>query len=592
MMPLTPQKRRPARAWRLLPLAALLGGCVSVPKIELPKLPDFPIPRMPTPAPAPGPVAAPAGMQQAGDLRALFAKGTVSGNDLLSELLLMKAQIKRDRSTAGLQQWLGSAGVAPAAGGSGGGFFNDLMQGKFDPTSVLNLGLKTAMSAFENELRKSVAGVAYEALDTYFDLLTDDPEALAKETVTLPSPQDMSPQQMQRAVTMAAMVVATRVTARMLKQAQADLASLDDEYKTLVARREKAATVLQEALAGAGSDQARSTLTDADLAYLRQLSLAEFSSDMGAQNLALRYLSAADPAAFGDYKAQEEGLSKRQQALMRTLLGTGAFGGLLVGYGKELAKLSQAKFGEIVAMGPLALAFATEAIPVFQYAAAAWSDGAGVLLKSTKTYRVTVDGKTVEVSDAEDVFKLMAQHGALPELQRSIFRDASRGLLLTVYNCDRGEAGRMLDVAVSQQRRTAFANTLRLEGAESFAFVNAFQAPPERRAEARLAEVLLASDQRRRTDQSSLAYADLQKSVADGSKPGFMAWNDDQLLRLIFASRESEPQYATLEVQGVKVRPVPSMRSLRAYEVLADTCRNQLLSPPSAAAPGLAGPKS
>lgn len=582
---MTHQDSRPrwrARAWRLLPVAAMLAGCVSVPKIELPKLPDFANPLAKTPAAAP--TAAAAAPVPAGDLQAMFAKRTVTGHDLLSELLVMKAQFKRDRSTAAVRQWLGSVEAKPKPPAAGGGFFDKLMGGAIDLTSITSMSLKTALGAFENELRKSVSGVAYDALDTYFDLLTSDPGTLAAESVTLPAPDGLSRPQMQRAVTMAALVVATRVSARMLKQAQIDLESLDEEYKTLVARREKAATLLQEALAGHNAAATQGSLTEVDLAYLRSLSLAEFSRDMGAQNLALRYLSSVDPEAFRDYSAQAEGLSRRQQALLRILLGTGAFGGVLVGYGNEVVKLSLAEFGEIVAMGPLALAFVTEAIPVFQYAAAAWTHGTGALLKPTKTYRVTAGDQTVEVSDAEDVFKLVARHGALPELQRGIFRDASRGLLLTVYHCDRGEAGRMLDIAAPQDHRTRFANAVRLADADTFAFVNAFQAPPERRAEARLAEVVLATDQRRRTDQSTLAYAELQKVVADGQRPGFMAWNDDQLLRLIFASRESEPQYATLEVGGVKIRPVPSMRSLRAYELLADNCRNQLLATPMATA--------
>ena len=96
-----------------------------------------------------------------------------------------------------------------------------------------------------------------------------------------------------------------------------------------------------------------------------------------------------------------------------------------------------------------------------------------------------------------------------------------------------------------------------------------------------LGDELLRNDHRTRSSATQgVAYGELQRDVTRG----YAKWNSDQLLRLILANREGVAAHATLQLGEMRVRPVPSMQSVYAYESLIDECSQQFGGGPRAAA--------
>lgn len=590
----TRQNRRPWPLWMLPPL--LLAGAVGPAQAQSGLFKDLvdkvtkeiKLPTVPSQTDAAQSAAAETAARQAGtsapllmatrddnSMRTLFAKGTVTGVDLLGELRSVR-RVAGDRRSPGVSSLLSGAVTAnttAAAEGLFGGLFQGGAQG---------VAMKGVLAVAEAALMQTALSVATLELGRHLDFLIGDTKALEAETVKLPSANNLTKAQMQRAVNLSAIVVAMRITNRMLKQAEQDLASLDQEYATLIARRENAATLLQQALVSGLPDAAGSSFSPAELDYLRSISTSDFVHDMGAQNLALRLVAATDTKAFAEYKAQSQAATKRQTAALRTLAGVSAFGGLLTLTGRELAKMGKEQpIAELLAFGPLGFNFITELPTALTSVAKIGTSAANDLLSAGKAFRVTVDGKTEEVGSASAVFETLARTGDLPELQRALFRNDGRGLLFAVNKCDPVTAAQMLDSATTGELRQAFARETRQPTVENFSFVDAFT--PGEGAQTDLATELLSRDHRPRLDREP-AMARVQTGVAgsdDGGKPGFLGWNKPQLLRMLFVSREgSAAQYAMLEVGKVSVRPVPSGNALYAYEMLADACRNQFTPAP------------
>ena len=287
------------------------------------------------------------------------------------------------------------------------------------------------------------------------------------------------------------------------------------------------------------------------------MGVREFAQDMGAQNLALRLVAATDPKGFAEYRAQSEGLSQRQKAALRSVAGVVAFGGLLDHRGQRGRQDRQgAAAGRAAGLRPADAGLRDRG------AAGAAVGGRhrrrrrghpGALHPQLPRHR---GAKTEEVSSAAEVFDLLAKNGATAELQQALFRDASRGLLYHVHACDPRTAGQMLDTAVPAEQRAAFARELNLPEAERFNFVNGFVG--DAGAPGNIAEELLGQDHRPRLADRRAAMTAVQLAVAgrttpdDGSaKPGFLRWNNEQLMRLVFVNRDgSAAQFAAMEVAG------------------------------------------
>lgn len=577
-----PDRRLSSRPWAAVPLVFLLAGCQTNPTIKdaidktlsaaAAAATAAPVAQA-APTSAGGAQAANLFQRDMSGMAALFNKGTVNGVELLGELKAVR-RVMAGGGGLSMQQLLSeTSGVGAGSAGN------------FSGAMVKEMAVQVALAKLESELKRFAMSMALKELQGHLDFLIGDSQALSAQTISLPSARGLTQPQMQRALTMAAIVVATRVSTRMVRQAQQDLASLETEYKELIERRERAATLLLQAIGGALPAGARGSFSEADLAYLRALSarvgVGEFAKDMGAQNMALRLVSATDPAAFADFKARSEGLTRRQAAGLRTVGGVVAFGALLTVFGNEVAKMGREQpLPELLTMGPLLFAFATESAGFVRTSWDLLNEGTNAVVKSNRSFRVTVGERTEEVSNAAAVFDILAKNGALPELQRALFRDDRRGLLNSVSNCDREAAATMLDMAVPRELRAGLARERGLADPDRFAFVNAVADEPG----GKLVDVLLGNDMRPRL-QAEPVLGRVQQRIAgqDGSEPaGYLKWNTDQLLRLVFVNRDgSAAQFAAMEISGVTVRPVPSMQSLYAYEKLATAC-GRLFAPPAA----------
>jgi hypothetical protein len=438
----------------------------------------------------------------------------------------------------------------------------------------------------EEAIKPYTSSVGFGALDLHLRTMIEDPALLASEQIQLPSPRDMSHQQAQRVVNMAAIVVATRVTGKLLAKAKADFANVENDYVQLIASRESVAKLLYDVLLKAGSGPVAADMqglySDDDLKYLRdnvaRMGVAEFAGDLGAQNLALRYLRQSDPAAWDQYKAKSDGARSLTKGYIRTTAGVTAFAGLLATFGQEtVGVMRKKKGGEIILALPFAWEFIKEVPPLLKLS---WQVGAaGIIelpMRATRRFRI-IEGQAVEeLGRVGEVQAALKKRNVEPQFEEALFRTGADGLMYKLFRCDKSEVGRMLDTAVPLDERETFAGALQLRETSRFSFANAFNAPADNPRERELGDELLRQDHRASSTVRVLGEA--QRSAARG----WSRWNSDQMLRLILANREGSAAHATLQLGDVLVRPVPSMQSVFAYESLVDECARQFGGGPGA----------
>lgn len=506
------------------------------------------------------------------ELVAMFERGSANGSELIAELATIRALMKLQRSAGAAGAVLGT----PESGGGGG----------FNPQAKL---LEIALRAAEEAVKPYIASIGFGALDLHLRTLIEDPQLLSQESIKLPSPRGLSHAQIQRVANMAAIVVATRVTGKVLRKAQEDFAGVEADYVKLIERREATAKLLYDILLKAGSGsgvppELAGVYAADELKYLREnvarMPVADFGNDLGAQNLALRWLRRSDPAAWESYRSSSDGLRKSTRGYIRATAGVTAFSALLATFFQEtVGNIRRNRAADIVGALPFAWEFVKEVPPLLKLS---WQVGeAGVVelpMRSTKRFRVIESDKVEEIGRAGDLLASLKRRNVEPLLSESLFRTGADGLLYKLYRCDKSEVGRMLDVAVPLGERERFAAEYRIADPAQFSFANAFNAPPERRLEHELGDELLRRDHRERSTVPALGVA--QRAATQG----LGRWNADQWLRLILANREGQAALATLQLGDVLVRPVPSMQSVYAYETLVDECARQLGGGPAAEA--------
>lgn len=522
--------------------------------------------------------------------RALLAKGTVTGEDLLDTMKALRRDLITERdaqATAKLALALDhSAEVVTKPQG-------------FDWGSLLNIVSDLVKARIKSEVNE----FAFKTLDDYLQTLLDNPRlSLAEQKVQVPSPNGLSDAQVKRNVTLAALVMTARLSHEVLKKAEIDFKSLSTDYKTLLQQREDATKLLITAIdlrraavqsgSGAGKNAAdadlKSGLSEKDLNFidttLSRMSLGDFAKDMAAQNLALEYLRAKNPGAFKEYRTLADDVVQRTRGYIRTVSGLAAFGAMSMSFAHEMSVVADEKnLDSILNTTPLALEFVKAAEPLAEKAVVVSVNG--VALPTAKSagslfsnplfgpdlFTVSMGKDTRSVSAAKDVFRYFNDVKMSDPFASHLFSTDSDGWLSRIYLCDANQVGQMIDLAVPHDDRARFAkdyfawtDTSRIE---QFSFTNAFELPGKTRREAELAENILKRDQRKRTD--SLPLASVQKSIAQN----YAAWNTQQLLQLIFHNRESGAAYASLEFDGVIVKPIPSAEAVYAYESRVNSCQ-------------------
>ena len=533
-----------------------------------------------------------------GDLAPLFAKGTVTGAELIGTLSALQQQMrqrKANRAALALQASVDSVS-------------NNISNGKFDISSALK---DTALNAAITLFKQVAASAAAKALDDHMTSMLEDPEALARETITLPSGNGMTADQARRTATMAALVVGARVTSNLLDKTKKEMEGLKTDYSKVIHKREEAAKLMfaaiterNKALAAGEADGEKSaalreSLSPDDLAFLDKdlgkLKLNDFSKDMAAQNLALSYLQKVRPEAFASYRTEVDDVVRRTKSYMRTMTGIAAFGAMTANFVQSAAEVAREKqLGSLLQTMPMMIDFVTAAAPLASVAVetavkgvelgASDSEGKGSvfdIFKKKKSF-IFMDGdKPQDMATAKDVFVALNKHESAQLFKGALFRSDAPGMLQRIGECDRAEAGRMLDVAVSKTEREEFALAYfnsDADKAADFSFVNALESPGASSQEQLLPAQLLANDYR---DRASAELAPLSKVQLRVSEK-YDEWGDGQLMRLIFANKEGQARHATLYVGDLKIRPVASPEAVFAYETAAESCRKFItkLAPP------------
>lgn len=540
------------------------------------------------------------------DLAPLFAKGTVNGAELIGTLSALQQQMrqrKANRAAIALQASVDSVS-------------NNISNGKFDISNALK---DTALNAAITLFKQVAASAAAKALDDHMTSMLEDPNALAAETITLPPGNGMNADQARRTATMAALVVGARVTSKLLDKTKKEMEGLKTDYSKVIQKREDAAKLLYAAITernkalnaseadGEKSVALRESLSPDDLAFLDKdlgkLKLNDFSKDMAAQNLALSYLQKVRPEAFASYRTEVDDVVRRTKSYMRTMTGIAAFGAMTANFVQSAAEVAREKqLGSLLQTMPMMIDFVTAAAPLASVAVETAvkgvelgaSDSEGKtsifdILKRKKSF-IFVDGdKPQDMASAKDVFKELNKHESASLFKGALFRSDAPGMLQRIGECDRAEAGRMLDVAVPKAEREEFAMAYfnsDVDKAADFSFVNAFESPGASAQEQLLPAQLLSNDLRDRATSELAPLSKVQLRVSEK----YDEWGDGQLMRLIFANREGQARHATLYVGELKIRPVASPEAVFAYETAADSCRKLVTRvappppPPKAAA--------
>lgn len=529
----------------------------------------------------PAPAGAVPPIRSASSARALFAKGTVTGEDLKMELEALRVDALDAKLQHSLAQQIG-ASSKPAQPAS---------QGGFNPLGLLKQSMSSSSALIESQLlgallSKSVAS-SDSALSDFLTRLTGDDDALRSETITLPSSSaaQMTPQQQQSVLVMAALVVAARIAHKTLDAAQTDFRNLETGYAALLKQREQAAALMADVLdrrrqALAARDEAKARALDAslsqwlspaDVTYIDSFdpnrSFREFADDLGMQNLAVKFLQRTDPQQYASYVVQRNDLVHRTRAYVRTLSGVAAFGAFSALFTREIIQASKGKStAEIFASLPFVADYLKEAGPLIRLSANTLYTG--IVLEPEKaqlTYRLGQGAHQTDVRRSKDVFDALNTTGDAHLLTDALFRSETPGFIYRVYLCDRSEAGHLIDQAVPDSVREQFAESyLDQPSGTGFLFANALADDSGAAKGRNLAEQLLSSDQRVSAD--SVPIGEVQKATAGG----YAQWDNSQLTRLILAN--SEGTYAQMRLGNTVIGLVPSMSTIYAYEDYVDSC--------------------
>lgn len=538
-------------------------------------------------------------------LREVFGKKTANGADLYDALTELRAEMQRQKS---VKAWVAASTAAQNV-------LNQVVAGasfkQVAAEELLNLAVRSAIE----EMRSRALTYGYQALDQHFTKLlgADMRSVLAQQTIDMPNPAGLNDAGARRLLTMATMVAAARVTTRVLDDAEKDFKNLEPDYKHLLEQREKAAELLfrlidaRRAAQRAGDNNrrrqveqsmlAQGALTQNDLRYIdtamSTMSLAEFVDDMGAQNLALRYLQAADKKAFEGYSAKRNVVVSKTDAYIKAVSGVGAFAGFAALFSEALSDQfrSRPNNATLITMAPVFADFVLATVPLVERTGSVALRGATfpAFLQRNDLFVVKpAGGEDQPVKSAADVFKAVKAAGATDLFSGVFFREDGMGWLNGVRRCDGAEAGRLVDSAVPRVDRsnfaTAYFGTSAKDMAGQYSFVNAFTAPALGEREDRLGDLLLGRDHRKRT--SDKALTDVQNKVSSN----YGEWSNQQLLRLIFSNRDASFAHANVDLGRLAIRPKPSPEAVYVFESYINACVARTEGRP--AQPPAAGPRS
>ncbi len=508
----------------------------------------------------------------------LFSKGTVTGEELLKELKEIKATARAADSEQAFNNLMGSVDKTKA---------NVYAAENIDWQQILGELIHVG-------LRQARTTINHEALDQFMDTMLEDRSVLAREKIDLPSPQGLTKGQQQRVLYMAAYVIGARVANQVADEALDTLKNLEEEYTTLLIRRQEIAELLadivarrNEAIAAKNELEVRDRtaelnqyLSAEDLEFIDRFGadrpIAEFANDFAMQNMAVRFLQRQDPEMYKEYRAEVDGLVGRTKVAVKTAGGAIAFGGLVTSFVHEVSSFGDVQQpGVLLGILPLGSQFVKAALPLAKKVMQISVTGIVLETESIfwgpKRFRVAVaNGKEEDLRTASNVFEELEESPENDQLFKdALFSNGGRGLLMSVYRCDPDTAGRMLDASVPDNMRNEFGvKFMNAPEDKDYSFVNALT-NADLQYRNRIVTDVLGCDQRLRARNQIVG--ETQKQVSEN----FTKWNSSQLTQLILANHHGSIDYALMQVGKMTIRLIPSMTAVYEYESYADSVREQ-----------------
>lgn len=497
----------------------------------------------------------------------LFTGEPLSGDQLMTEVRTLRSAIASNSLNTAMASLLGPIGVpgAPqpaAAGGlfSGGGFFSSI-----------------AGSAADMVLDMLVAELSYQALDTFFSSMTDQPGLLKEVQITLPKPDAlMTPEVKQQLVTMASFLVAIKASGKIIDASEKDFDEAKASYSKVLESRSKAAKLLGDAFyakSGLFASQQESAargqdlLSASDREYLeafRDKKPEDLIRDFNAQNIALDYLRKSNPAEYANYRVGVDEFKSHYGAYTRTALGATsmvAFSALFLKRAKSMLEKS-------------GLAAAPSLLPILGDGLTELTTLAPRVKKTIERAPDTQDGSfSVKLGNGEfkrelsagKVFETMSEAGR-GNFQTALFKNGQAG-----YFGQLGEkyplvAGRILDHLVEKDHRKEFVKGyLGEDDLPDFSFQNSLSdnARKTRELKAALFRSAPGGDA---VNEDEKAIAVVQKDVRDN----LGKWDNSTLRRIVFANRDPNKQGSELALADVTIGvDSPGMKGIMEYEEMA-----------------------
>ena len=581
---------RPVRVLALLTVAMLGSGCAEMAKVKTEvgqAIDDFKAkPGSPVTQARPQPQAAPSRSVPFRPIRpvaqtdALFARRTVNGRELLTELMAVR-------------------------GAASGGNFDDSLaglMGRSNPSVRVGNRSKRAAdlesqfrATFRQVFDKSTDQIAYRAVDDFFARLSSNGDVLARQTIELPDAKGLSRQQKQQVLVMASMVLGFKASNALVADSKKEFEELLTLYGQMIEQRQSAARLLLQALlvrdqaerttAEANARELRRALSQEDLEFLQSFSqstdVKTFAADLTAQNLALQYLRRQDPAAFSDYHAKSTRYVSRYSAYLKATLGAGAFaafGGNFYRKAEGMVERSGTQ-GAILAL-PFAGDFVSELGELGGNLQPAGRDIGSIFqrLFGSGGFNIDIDGRrTVSGVSVVGALDQLATQSELEIFRRNMIRSDGSGYLNRLYACDASLVGDYFDRVVPREVRRDFAeNYFGVKPETEFSFRNAFDGTIKSRNRMTMVRDLLREEPSAKEPASSTgkAVADVQRYVTDAAREMSRA----EFMRLIYAGSAEAPHQARLDLGRTGVAIAADDESVFVYESYIQGCMKQYVS--------------
>jgi len=508
-----------------------------------------------------------------GSSNALFRKRTVTGADLLKELLALKSAVVSGSLDKGMTGLMGTSNGAESA-----------EQKAF---------LSEIMSSFGELWSPNLGNTAVKAADDFFKRVIGRKKLLAQQTLELPDPKELNRLERQQVLVLASMVMGFKVSNVIMDDAVKDLEKIDEMYQNLLERRMQAAKLLLDVMIErkrAEKTQAeqiardlKRLMTKDDLALLDGLSasqeLKSFAQDLGAQNLALRYMQRKDPKAYRSYRVTADRFVSEYSALLRAAGGASAFAAFGSGFAKKAREMVE-ESGLI--MGTLNMPFGKE---IIQEGGKLSSSAVSITQSTGPWWKRLIGGGGFNVYQAgkpiaqdvsvSDVTSNLETLGAAAQFKKQMIAAKGVGYLNRVHACEPSLVGDYLDDVVPSEARLNFARTYYglKSTAKEFTFRNAMDGAVKSRGRKAMTRDLL----RRSSPKKSDAISQSIVAVHEAARNNIEKMNRKQFMRFVFANARSNPRQASVDIGEVKISLVPDRESVYVYEKYIQSCMKRFV---------------